>query len=205
MVLAVAAGAFSATPAGRKVISRMRAAARALVAIQVDHTGDLVYCPGVPEGWTYAPETGCWARADVTETYDLSRGHIERIVGHVSAGHLPTLTYVADSSGWYQATAGSGCWTETLFGFVAASLVDYPLPAEHVSVLTDTRKRIVLEAVSRPDAYTEFDYVDPKTMFMYRDVEITRVRGTIYRVFDRAKALRTRSPRPATSPLCAPH
>lgn len=85
----------------------MPAAARTLTAVRVRRAGAVVYCPSVPEGWTYAPEPGCSLRATVTEDYDLSRGRIRRVIGRVTATERPVLTYVVDASGWYRAAAGS--------------------------------------------------------------------------------------------------
>jgi hypothetical protein len=202
MAAAVAAGAFSATPAARTMIGRMRTAARKLIAVRAKRGGDLVYCLPVPAGWTYAPEFGCSARARVTEEYELSHGRIERIIGQVTAAHRPTLTYVVDRSGWYRLAAGSARWTRTSSGFAAALLVDYPLPGERVSISKQTEKLVVLHAVSKPDGYEVSDYVNPKTLFDYRDVEVMHVKGKVYRVFDRSRPLHKQSPRPATTPAC---
>jgi hypothetical protein len=94
LVLPVAAEAFTATRAARNVISQMRVAARKLVALQVERSGDLVYCPQVPEGWTSAPRPGCRARAHVPRRTTCRTVTSERILGHVTAAHLPELTYV---------------------------------------------------------------------------------------------------------------
>ena len=199
---AAAADAFTATPATGDVIGKMRAEARTLAAVRVRRTGAVVYCPHGPEGWTYAPEAGCSLRATVSEEDDLSRGRVTRIIGRVTAPGRPALTYVVDASGWYRSAGGSRCWTLELTGFTAAPLIDYPLPAEHVVVLSKTRRRIVLRADSRPDAYEELDFVNPVTFFSYRSIEITRARGKSYRINDTATPLKAGTARPLTAPAC---
>jgi hypothetical protein len=197
------AGAFTATPAAMRVIEGMRAEARTLSAIRVARSGALVYCPSAPEGWTYAPAAGCRTPARVTEEYDLSRGDVERIIGHVTATHRRMFTYVVDSSGWYRSTAGSGCWTLELRGFTIAPWVDYPLPRTRVSVRQRSSRRIVLQAVTPRLAYAELDYVNPKTFFDYRDIETTRSQHRSYRVYDRSTRLGAQTVRPPTTPACA--
>lgn len=202
LLVATAAWAFTATPAANRVIDAERADARQLPAVRVARTGAIVYCTSVPEGWTYAPQPGCHTPAHVTEKDDMYRGRIERIIGHVTAAHRPSLTYVVDSSGWYRSTAASGCWTLELQLFRRAPLIGYPLPATRVSILSSTDRRIIIEAVSHRFAYKELDYVNPKTSFDYRDIEITYANKKAYRVYDSSVRLRTRIPRPSTTPQC---
>jgi hypothetical protein len=52
----------------------------------------------------------------------------------------------------------------------------------------------LLHAVSKPDGYEVSDYVNPKALFDYRDVEVTHVKGKVYRVFDRSRPLHRQSP-----------
>jgi hypothetical protein len=203
LLVATAAWAFTATPAANRVIAAERADARQLPAVRVERTGAIVYCTALPEGWTYAPQPGCHTPARVIETDDLYRGRVERMIGHVTAAHRPALTYVVDSSGWYRSTAGSGCWALELRTFRRAPLIGYPLPATHVSILSSTSRRTVIEAISRRFAYKELDYVNPKTFFDYRDVEITDANKKAYRVYDNSIPLRARIPRPSTTPRCA--
>jgi hypothetical protein len=202
-VAAAIAHSFTATHSAARVIAKMRAEARTLTAIRARRTGAVVYCPSVPEGWTYAPQAGCRVHAQVSEEYDLSNGHIERIIGQVTAPAKPTLRYVVDSSGWYRSAAGSRCWTLELRGFFAALLIDYALPNERVSILSRTPTRIVIQAVSRPDAYTELNYVNPTTFFDYRDVDISNSEHRTFRVYDRNVPLSAQTPRPSTTPMCA--
>jgi hypothetical protein len=202
LVAAAVAQSFAATRSAASVIGRMRAEARTLKAVRTQRTGALVYCPSVPEGWAYAPQAGCRLRARVSEEDDLSNGHVVRLVGHVTARGKPSLTYVVGPSGWYQSASGSGCWTLELRVFVAGLLVDYPLPDQRVSILNRTPARIVIEAISRPDAYKLLDYVNPRTFFDYRDVEIGYSGHRAFRVYDRNTPLRTQTPRPSTTPIC---
>jgi hypothetical protein len=203
LVVAAVAQSFTATHGAARVIAKMRAEARTLTAIRARRTGALVYCPSVPEGWTYAPHAGCRVRAQVSEEYDLSHGHVERIIGQVTAPAKPRLTYVVDSSGWYRSAAGSSCWTLELRDFFAALLIDYPLPHERVSILSRTPTRIVIQAVSRPDGYQELNYINPRTFFDYRDVEISNFQHGTFRVYDRSVPLSAQTPRPLTTPTCA--
>jgi hypothetical protein len=96
------------------------------------------------------------------------------IVGHVTAPGRHALTYVIDESGSYRIAVGTHCWTRFALPFVAPPLIDYPLPAERVSILTRSRNFIVLRGVSAPDSYTELGYVSTRTLFIYREAEITR-------------------------------
>jgi hypothetical protein len=199
---ATAAWSFTATPAAHSVIAKVRTEARHLVTVRTERTGALVYCSSAPEGWTYALQPGCRTPARVTEVDDVHGGHVERIIGRVTAAHRPTFNYVVDSSGWYRSTAGSGCWTLELGVFVAAPLIGYPLPGTHVSIRSSTSRRIVIEAVSHRSAYTVLDYINPRTFFDYRDVEITYANHKAYRVYDRSMALHERTRRPSTKPTC---
>lgn len=200
---AAAARAFTATPAATSVIRQMRSAATQWTAVYVRRSGALVYCPAVPEGWTYAPQSGCRIPATVTEEYDLADGHIERVIGHVVASRKARFEYVVDSSGWYRTTVGSGCWTLKLRGFVAPLLVDYPLPNEQVAIASRTSTRILLTAFSRRDAYEEVSAVNPKTFFDYRDIEISYAGQNAYLVSDKSRRLHAQAPRPSTTPTCA--
>jgi len=60
----------------------------------------------------------------------------------------------------------------------------------------------VIKAASPRLAYTELDYVNPRTFFDYRDVEISHSGHNTYRVYDRSAPLRAQTVRPSTTPTC---
>jgi hypothetical protein len=194
-------GSFTGTPAALKLVRAMRAAIRDVPAVRQVRTGAVVYCPSVPQGWTYAPQPGCPTRARVSEEYDLSHGKVTRILGDVTAPLLPTLRYVDSPLGWYQTAAGLSCWDLKLSGFTVGPFVDFPLRAEHLTIIARTKRKIVLQGIATQSAYRELDYINPSTDFAYRVDEITSANHKSYRVTDHLTKL-TRPTPPVSTPTC---
>jgi hypothetical protein len=142
-LLAPSAGAgFTGTPAAVKLVRELRAAYKTIGATGYVLTGDVVYCPSVAEGWTFAPQPGCRTPARVSEVDDLVNGRVIRAVGHVTAPSRPMLRYVVSSLGWFQAPVGAPCWRSFGLPFVAAQFVSYPFPGQRLSIIRRTRSEI---------------------------------------------------------------
>jgi hypothetical protein len=200
-LLAPSAGAgFSGTRAAVKLVREMRAAYENIGAVRYGLTGDVVYCPSVSEGWTFAPQPGCGAPARVSEVDDLTNGRVVGAVGRVSAPLRPTLRYVFSAHGWFQADAGATCWRSFGLPFVAAQFVSYPFPGQRLSIVRQTRSEIVIQALTSKFGYRELDYVDPKTDFEYREVLFSRTARKTYKVvYQLARAAPITLP---TTPAC---
>src|ERR1700722_6682636 len=91
MLVPVVASAFTGTRAAVGLVNEMYAAYRKVPAVSEVLTGDVVYCPAYPEGWTFAPYAGCTTDARVSEEDQLSNGHVVGIIGLVGAPSRPTL------------------------------------------------------------------------------------------------------------------
>jgi hypothetical protein len=204
LVAAPASGAFTGTPDALRLVRQMRAAYRKVRAVHDALTGDVVYCPSVPEGWTYAPQTGCTVRARVSEEDDLVKGRVIRVFGSVRSRSRPTLRYVASAQGWFQAAVGAACWTSFGLPFVAGFFVSYPFPGERLAISRKSKREIVLAATTSRFGYRELDYVNLRTHLQSRNVLFTHTRHKTYRVGIAISSLPQPSAAVAT-PACANH
>jgi hypothetical protein len=174
--------AFTGTPAALTVVRHQRAAYSRLPAVSWVLTGDVVYCPAYPEGWTFAPQAACHLDARVSEQDVLSGGRVVRLEGSVSAPSQPTLRYVVSARGWYRAAAGATCWQRYPVPFVAALFVSYPFPGQTVSIVSTSKSKIVSQALTPKFGLRELDYIDPKTYLEPREVVYTTAAQKTYRV-----------------------
>jgi hypothetical protein len=178
----VAAGAFTGTKAALRLVAEMRVAYSKLPAVSWVLTGDVVYCPTYPEGWTFAPQPGCELDARVSEQDQLSNGHVVFAVGTVTAPSRPTFRYVVDRHGWYRAAAGATCWKSSQLPYTTPLFVSYPLPGQTLSILSTTKNEIVSQALTPKFGYRELDYIDPKTHLEPHEVLVTTISHKTYRV-----------------------
>jgi hypothetical protein len=195
-------GAFTGTRAAVKLISKIRAVYSKVPAASWVLTGDIVYCLDYPEGWTYAPHAGCKIPARVTEDDQLSNGHVVRAVGVVTAPSQPTLRYVISARGWYLAPVGAKCWASFRLRFVPALYISYPFPGQTVSILSNTKSEIVIQALTPKFAYRELDYVDAKTLLEPKTVIFAVTNHKTYSYT--YTALRAQAPPSLATPTCAP-
>lgn len=201
---AVAAG-FTGTPAALRLVAKMRAAYAKLPGVSWVATGDVVYCPQLPEGWTEAPFAGCTVRARVSEEDQLIHGRVLRAVGTVSAPsrrNLPTLHYRLSADGWYERAAGARCWRRADLPFVAALWVSYPFPGQTLSIVEQTRSRVVIQALTPKFGLREFDYVNPATGLEPRSIAFTHTAHHTFEVSETETSLTAPPPTGATI-VCA--
>jgi hypothetical protein len=198
-----AANAFTGTPAALQLVDAMRQAYDRVQAVDNVRTGDVFYCPAVTEGWDYVPHRNCHARARVVEEYDLSHGHIVRVVGKVTSRGLPTLRYVNSKRGWYRIAEGQACWRLLQLAFVNPLLVDFLFPNERLTIADRTRTTVVLEGYSAPAGYREIDYVTRRTQLEFRSDELTHVGHHSYRLIDHLREARRSSVTSAPAPVCS--
>jgi hypothetical protein len=194
-------GAFTGTPSAVKLISKIRAVYSRLPAASWVLTGDIVYCLDYPEGWTYAPHAGCQIPARVTEDDQLSNGHVVRAVGVVAAPSQPTLRYVISTHGWYLAPVGAKCWASYRLPYVSPLYISYPVPGQTVSILSATKSKIVIQALTPKLAYRELDYVDAKTSLEPKTVIFAVTNHKTYSYI--YTSLRAQAPPSLATPTCA--
>jgi hypothetical protein len=180
-----AAGAFTGTKAAVRLVAQMRAAYSKLPAVSWVLTGDVVYCPAYPEGWTFAPRSGCEVHARVSEQDQLSNGNVVFAVGTVTAPSQPTFRYVVDRSGWYRAAGAAKCWKSFARPYTTSQFVSYPLPGQTLSIVSTTKNQIVNQALTPPfgspkTGYRELDYIDPRTYLEPHEVLFTTVSHKTY-------------------------
>lgn len=134
LAVTAVANAFTGTPAALGLVHAMRRVYNRVHVVDNVRTGDVFYCPSVTEGWDYVPHRNCHARARVVEEYDLSHGHVVRVVGRVTSRGLPTVRYVNSTRGWYRIAAGQACWQLAQFPFANPLFVDFAFPNERLTI-----------------------------------------------------------------------